>query len=417
MQFLSAEKRIASPLFGAVFGAALFSSVLLSGCKEPPASTSNSADSNAAPATTEGGGSVAKAKPYEGDAILLGEYGSMTGSTASFGKSSHNGIMMAVEEINAAGGVLGKQVEIKALDNKGVPDEAATVVKRLITQDNVLAVLGEVASSRSLAAAPICQSAGVPMISPSSTNPAVTKKGDFIFRTCFIDPFQGTVGAKFAKENLKATKAAVLTDVKNDYSVGLAQFFKEEFAKGGGQIVAEASYSEGDKDFRAQLTTIKAKNPDVIYIPGYYTDVGNLAIQAKSLGLKQPLLGGDGWDSPKLTSIGKGAIQGAYFSSHYSPESKEPRIVKFVADYKKKYGETPDSLAACAYDAAKVMCDAIKRAGDTDRDKIRDAIATTKNFPGVTGDITLDKERNAVKPAVILQVKGNDFKYVSTVNP
>jgi branched-chain amino acid transport system substrate-binding protein len=255
------------------------------------------------------------------------------------------------------------------------------------------------------------------MISPSSTNPDVTKKGNFIFRTCFIDPFQGTVGAKFAKENLKATKAAVLTDVKNDYSVGLAQFFKEEFTKGGGQIVAEASYSEGDKDFRAQLTTIKTKNPDVIYIPGYYTDVGNIAIQVRSLRMKQPLLGGDGWDSEKLTEIGKGAVQGSYFSSHYSPESKDQRVVKFVTAYKKKYGVTPDSLSACAYDAAKLMCDAIKRAGGTDREKIRDAIAETKDFPGVTGDITLDKDRNAVKPAVILQVQGNAFKYLTTVNP
>ena len=413
MQLLSMENRASSAAICAAL--ALF----LGGCKEPPAATSNSADSNAAPSTssTTQGGSVTKAKPYEGDTILLGEFGSMTGSTASFGKSSHNGITMAVEEINAAGGILGKQVEVKALDDKSVPEEAATVVKRLITQDNVLGILGEVASSRSLAAAPICQSAGVPMISPSSTNPAVTEKGDFIFRTCFIDPFQGTVGAKFAKDNLKASKAAVLTDVKNDYSVGLAQFFKEEFAKGGGQIVAEASYSEGDKDFRAQLTTIKTKNPDVIYIPGYYTDVGNLAIQARSLGLKQPLLGGDGWDSPKLTEIGKGAIQGAYFSSHYSPESKDPRVVKFVTAYKKKHGTTPDALVACAYDAAKVMCDAIKKAGSTDRDKIRDAIATTKNYPGVTGDITIDEKRNAVKPAVILQVKGNDFKYVSTIKP
>ena len=392
-------------LFSTLFFASIAGTALLGGCKEPPAA--NTTDSGTTPTS---GDTSSHAKPYQGDKILLGEYGSMTGSTATFGKSSHNGIMMAMEEINAAGGVLNKQVDVKALDDKGVADEAATVVKRLITNDNVLAILGEVASSRSLAAAPICQSAGVPMISPSSTNPAVTEKGDFIFRTCFIDPFQGTVGAKFAKDTLKASKAAVLTDVKNDYSVGLAKFFKEEFTKNGGQIVAEASYSEGDKDFRAQLTGIKGKNPDVIFIPGYYTEVGNIAIQAKSLGMKQPLLGGDGWDSEKLIQIGKGAVQGSYFSTHYSPESKDPRVVKFVADFKKKYGETPDSLAACAYDAMKLMCDAIKRAGSTDRTKIRDAIAATKDFPGVTGNITLDDKRNAVKPAVILQVQGKSLQ-------
>ena len=407
-------------IFNTLFFASLAGTALLGGCKEPPATnTADAGSPSGSPAgtTPASGDASSKAKPYEGTNILLGEYGSMTGSTATFGKSSHNGIEMAKEEINAAGGVLGKQVEVTALDDKGVADEAATVVKRLITQDNVLAVLGEVASSRSLAAAPICQSAGVPMISPSSTNPAVTEKGDFIFRTCFIDPFQGTVGAKFAKDTLKASKAAVLTDVKNDYSVGLAKFFEEEFSKNGGQIVAKASYSEGDKDFRAQLTGIKGKNPDVIYIPGYYTDAGNIAIQARSLGMKQPLLGGDGWDSDKLAAIGKGAVQGSYFSSHYSPESKDPRVTKFVADYKKKYGATPDSLAACAYDATKLMCDAIKRAGNTDRDKIRDAIAETKEFPGVTGNITIDAQRNAVKPAVMLQVMGKEFKYVATINP
>ncbi len=406
--FTSSQK-----IFNTLFFTSLAGATLLVGCKEPAAP--NTANSNAAP--TSGGGDSMKAKVYEGADILLGEYGSMTGSTATFGKSSHNGIKMALDEINAAGGVLKKQVKVTALDDKGVADEAATVVKRLITQENVLVILGEVASSRSLAAAPICQSAGVPMISPSSTNPAVTEKGDFIFRTCFIDPFQGTVGAKFAKETLKASKAAVLTDVKNDYSVGLAKFFEEEFIKNGGQIVAKSSYSEGDKDFHTQLTGIKGKSPDVIYIPGYYTDAGNIAIQARSLGMKQPLLGGDGWDSEKLTTIGKGAVQGSYFSSHYSPESKDPRVMKFVADYKKNYGATPDSLAACAYDAAKLMCDAIERAGSTDRDKIRDAIAATKDFPGVTGNITIDAKRNAIKPAVMLQVKGNEFKYVATVNP
>ncbi len=406
---------ISAPIFSSLLLSAIATTALLSGCKEPPAESDLGTvrGASATPSSVD----IAKAKPYEGSDIVIGEYGSMTGTTATFGKSTHNGIMMAVEEANAAGGVIGKQIKIEALDDQGLPEQAATVVKRLITQSNVLAVLGEVASSRSLAAAPICQKAGVPMISPTSTNPAVTQTGDYIFRTCFIDPFQGTVGAKFARQTLKAGSAAILTDVKNDYSVGLAKFFKEEFTKSGGKIVSEASYSEGDKDFRAQLTNIKGKNPGVIYIPGYYTEVGNIALQAKSLGMKQPLLGGDGWDSPKLAEIGKGAVQGAYFSTHYSPESKDPRVVKFVADFKKKYSETPDALAAVAYDAAKILFAAIKSAGGTDRDKIRDAIAATKNFPGVTGDITLDADRNAIKPAVILQVAGKSYKYVTTVKP
>lgn len=405
----------AKRFIGAVFLTSLSGGALIGGCKQPPADTGGTTTSSTSGSSTSSGGS--KAKPYEGSTIVLGEYGSLTGTEATFGKGSHNGTMMAIEEINAKGGVLGKQVEVKVQDDKGEASEAATVVKRLITQNGVLAILGEVASSNSLAAAPICQQAGVPMVSPSSTNPKVTEKGDYIFRVCFIDPFQGTVCARFAQQTLKATKAAVLIDTKSDYSKGLSRFFKEEFTKNGGQIVAEDSYSKGDSDFRAQLTNIKGKRPQVLFIPGYYTDVGNIAKQAKSLGMSVPMLGGDGWDSPKLSEIGGAAIQGAYFSTHYSPESTDPRVVKFVAGYKAKYGVTPDALAACAYDAANILCDAIKRAGDTDRAKIRDALAETKNFPGVTGDITLDKDRNAVKPAVILQVRGKGYKYLTTVKP
>ncbi|HEX8235172.1 MAG TPA: ABC transporter substrate-binding protein [Abditibacteriaceae bacterium] len=399
--------------------------VALSGCKQPSGTTSGTAGGTTGAGTTGTGGTdtaaaanVDKAAPYQGDEIVLGEYGSLTGSTATFGQSTHNGIMMAVDEANTKDGVLGKKIRVVTVDDAGKTEQAATAVLKLINQNKVLAVLGEVASSRSLAAAPICQKAGVPMISPTSTNPKVTQVGDYIFRTCFIDPFQGTVMARFARQNLKATKAAVLTDVANDYSKGLTEFFIEEWKRSGGEIVAEASYSEGDKDFRAQLTRIKGTNPDVIYVPGYYTEVGNIAVQARSLGIKQVMMGGDGWDSPKLFEIGKQAVQGFYFSNHYSPQSKDPRVVAFIASYKKRYNnQTPDALAAVAYDAGRIMIDAIKRAGNTDREKIRDAIATTKSFPGVTGNISIDQERNAVKPAVVLQVKGNEAVYVSTVNP
>jgi branched-chain amino acid transport system substrate-binding protein len=395
-------------------GAAL--AVWSAGCKQPTAPTGGN--------TAAGGGDakvdvsdVSAAPPYQGTDIVLGEYGSLTGDTATFGTSSRDGIAMAVDEINKAGGVLGKQIRIDLSDDAGKPEQAATVVKKLVNQDNVLAVLGEVASSRSLAAGKVCQAAKVPMISPTSTNPKVTQVGDYIFRTCFIDPFQGTVNARFAFHDLKAKKAAVLTDVKNDYSVGLSEFFIKEFKRLGGTITTQESYKAGDTDFRPQLSNIKGGNPDIIFIPGYYTQVGSIAKQARELGMQQPLLGGDGWDSPDLVKIGGDALQNCYFSTHYAPQSKDLRVVKFVADYRKRYNATPDALAAVAYDAARIMVDAIKHAGSTDRAKIRDAIAATKNFPGVTGNITIDKDRNAVKPLVMVQVKGNEFVYKTTVNP
>lgn len=351
------------------------------------------------------------------DEILIGEYGSLTGTTATFGISTKNGIEMATEAINASGGLLGKQVRIIVEDDQGRPEEAQTVVTKLITSDKVVAVLGEVASSRTLAAAPVAQQNRIPMISPSSTNPAVTDIGDFIFRVCFIDPFQGLVMAKFAANSLQITKVAVLRDIKNDYSVGLADVFVENFKALGGTITADESYSEGDTDFSAQLTALRATNPQAIFVPGYYTEVGLIARQAKGLGLQAPLLGGDGWDSPSLIEIGGEALEGSYFSNHYSVEDPSPAIQKFVTDYRAKYGETPDALAGLGYDAAMVLFDAIKRAGSTDPQAIRDALAQTKDFQGVTGTTTLDERRNAVKPAVVLQIKDGKLNYVETINP
>ena len=349
------------------------------------------------------------------DSILIGEYGSMTGATATYGISTDNGIQLATKDVNAAGGVLGKPIKIELQDDAGQPAQANIAVQKLLS-DHVVSVLGEFASSNSLAAAPLCQTAKIPMVSPGSTNPKVTQVGDYIFRTCFIDPFQGTVCAKFASGTLHAKTAAVITDIKNDYSVGLSKYFIQEFSKTG-KIVDQESYSAGDSDFRSQLTRVKAANPDIIFLSGYYTEVGNIAVQARSLGMKQKFLGGDSWDSPKLAEIGKDAIQGSYFSTHFSAESKDPRVVKFVADYKKQFNADPDGIAAVAYDGASILYDAIKRAGSTDPAKIRDALAVTKDFPGVTGKITIDKDRNAIKPAVILQVQGKEYKYLTTVNP
>ena len=354
-----------------------------------------------------------------GDTIKVGLYGDLTGATSSFGQSTKNGVELAVEEINAAGGVNGKKMVIISEDDQGRPEQAKTVVSKLISQDKVEALLGEVASTNSLAAAPVAQEAKIPMITPSSTNPKVTEVGDYISRVCFIDPFQGAVMAKFSANTLKAKTAAIFGDVNSDYSKGLTQFFKEEFTKLGGKVVAEEAYTQNDPDFKGQLTKIRDLKPDVIYIPGYYSQVGIIAKQARELGMNMPLLGGDGWDSPELWKLGGAALKNSYISNHYSADNPAPEIQNFVKAYKAKFNVVPDSLAALAYDAAKVLADAIKRAGGTEGAKLKDAINATKDFPGVTGKITLDGKRNAVKPAVVLELlpAESKFTFKETIAP
>jgi branched-chain amino acid transport system substrate-binding protein len=352
------------------------------------------------------------------DDIVIGEFGSMTGGTATFGTSTDEGVRLAADEINAAGGVLGDKIQVVVEDDQSKPEEAVTAVQKLITEDRVVALIGEVASSRTLAAAPIAQRAHIPLLSPASTNPRVTKVGNYIFRACFIDPFQGAAMANYAMNQLHFSKFAILYDVKNDYSVGLRQFFTDTVTKNGGQIVADESYGEGDTDFKAVLTKIKAANPDAIYVPGYYTEVGLIARQARELGITVPLMGGDGWDSDKTYEIGRDAVNGCYFSNHYSPDEDRPQVKAFVAAYKAKYnGKTPDAMAILGYDAMKLMADAITRAGSTSGKKIRDALATTTNFPGASGTITIDKDRNAQKPIVILKIENDQPKFVSIVQP
>lgn len=360
---------------------------------------------------------VAACKPKSDNEIRVGEFGSMTGTEATFGISTHRGIEMVIDETNQAGGINGKKLKLIALDDQGKPEEAVTTVTKLITQDKVHVILGEVASSRSLAAAPIAQRYKIPMISPSSTNPKVTEQGDYIFRVCFTDPFQGKVLAKFAAEDLKAKTAALLIDKKSDYSVGLGDFFKSTFTAAGGQIVVEQNYAGGDMDFKGQLTSIKGKNPDVLVVPGYYTEVGLIMKQARGLGLKTIFLGGDGWDSPKLAEIGGKAINGAYFSNHYSVDDQDPRVQDFIKRYKARYNEVPDGLAAMGYDAALVLVDSLKRAKSTSGADLRNAIAQTKDFPGVTGIISIDDQRNASKPAVVLKIEDGAFKFAKRVAP
>ena len=355
--------------------------------------------------------------PEGGNTIKVGAYCSLTGKEATFGTMTRNGTELAIQEANAAGGVLGKKIELLVEDNQSKSGESITVVKKLIARDKVVAVLGEVASTRSLEAAPVCQEYKIPMISPSSTNPKVTEVGNYIFRVCFIDPLQGKWLANFSLNSLKAKRVGLLIDVQSDYSLGLAENFKKSFLPAGGEITAERNYNGGDKDFRAQLTAIKAGNPEAIFVPGYYTDVGLIVRQARELGITVPLLGGDGWESSKVIEIAGPAIEGCFFSTHFSPDEKSARVEEFVKKFKAKYNETPDAMAALGYDSALVLVDAIKRAGTTEPAKLRDAIAATKNFEGVAGTITLDEHRNATKSGVMLTIENGKFKFVEKINP
>jgi branched-chain amino acid transport system substrate-binding protein len=351
------------------------------------------------------------------ETIKIGEFGSMSGDNASFGISQNNGVQMAVEEINAAGGVLGKKIDLTVEDNLTKQGETTTITRKLISQDHVVAIIGEVASSKTLEAAPIAQAAKIPLIATAATNPKVTQTGDYVFRVCFTDDFQAVVIARFVLEKLKEKNIAFMTDVKQDYSVGLTNIAKDYLSKNGGNIVKEQSYSSGDKDFRAQLTDIKSANPDVIIITGYYPEASLIAKQARQFGIKATLVGGDGWDGSSLIPVGGKAIEGAYFSNHFSTEDKSPLVQDFVKKYKAKYNVVPDAFAALGYDATKLLADAIKRAGSTDSEKIRAAVQDTEGFPGVSGKITIGKDRNAVKSAVILTIKDGSLKYAETIEP
>lgn len=354
-----------------------------------------------------------------GNTIKIGIYGDLTGQTSSFGQSTKNGVDLATAEINSAGGINGKNLEIIFEDDQGRPEQAKTVVSKLINQDKVQAVIGEAASTNTLAAAPVAQEARIPMISHASTNEQITQVGDYIFRVCFIDAFQGAVMAKFAANNLNAKTAAIIGDVNSTYSKGLTQVFEQEFAKLGGKIVSNQSYTQNDPDFKGQLTTVRAINPDVIYIPGYYGQVGIIAKQARELGMNMPLLGGDGWDSPELWKLGGAALKNTFISNHYASDNPAPEVQNFVKAYKAKYEAEPDSMAVLAYDAVKFLADSIRRAGGADSQKLREAIAQTKDFPGVTGKITINDKRDAVKLAVVLELDPakSAYTYRETIYP
>lgn len=361
-------------------------------------------------------------KPNNGETshrtIKIGYFGDLTGPTFNFGRSAYNGVLMAASEINQLGGINNRQIDVVIEDDKGSPEEAARLTAKLIDHDKVVAIIAGGTSGNSRAAAPKAQASHIPLISPSSTDPAVTQTGDYIFRTCFVDSFQGEVMATFAATTLKAKKAAILFDFNSPYGRGLTEYFELSFRKLGGDIVNKQSYMQGDADFKGQLSSIKAAEPDVIYIPGYYGDVALIVKQARTMGLEQPLLGGDGWDAPELWQLAGAALNNSYMSTHYSVDDPSHAIQAFVQEYKHRYGNlAPDAHAALAYDAARLLFDAIRRAGTTDSDKLRDALAQTKNFDGVTGIINMDADRNAIKPAVVLKLQDAAFIYQETIQP
>lgn len=385
-----------------VAGAGLCALVFVAGCKSKQEA---------------GGGGATRGNAVTGNEIVVGEFSPLTGSTATYGMSSHNGILLAINEANAAGGVNGKQIRLVTEDDQSKPDVAATAVTKLVTQDKAVAILGEVASTRSLRAAPICQQHAVPMLSPGSTSPSLTTKGNFIFRVCFTDTFQAAVVAHFAHDQGYRT-AAVFKDIRNDYSVAFGEYFTREFTRLGGKVVAEQSFQEGDTDFKAQLNSLKAVNPQCLLVPGYYSEVGTIGRQAREIGLNCPMLGGDGWDSPKLVPGAGNSLEGCWFSNHFlASQTGNPVVAKFVAAYQKAYGQVPDALGALGYDAGCLLVDAMKRTTSLDGPSIRTALASTKNFPGVTGKITIDANRNARKAALILQVKGTGFRLYKTITP
>ncbi len=354
--------------------------------------------------------------------IKIGMVYELTGNTASYGTSAANGAKLAFKEINASGGVLGKQIQIVTADNKGEPSESANAMTKVITQDKVVAVTGFTVSSCGIAGSAVAEDNKIPFVAAATVNPGVTvdqrtgKVKAYTFRACFIDSFQGMVGANFALNGLKVKNVAIMTDSASDYSKGLTKIFRDAFTAGGGKIVIEEAYLQKDQDYKSVLTKIKAQNPDLLYIPGYYEDVGKIIKQARELGITVPVLGADAWDSPTLVELGgPQALNNTYFTNFYSTEDKNPTSNAFVEAYKKEYGQTPDSMAAMGYDAAKLLVDAIKRANSTDANKIKDALASTQNFVSVSGDMKLNETHDAVRGVVIIELKDGKQVYKETV--
>ncbi|WP_043930179.1 ABC transporter substrate-binding protein [Bacillus sp. EB01] len=351
--------------------------------------------------------------------IKIGANLELSGGVASYGQSIAEGLELALEDINKEG-IDGKKIKLIKFDNKSEASEATAGAVKLVSQDKVAAIIGAATSTNTLAQIQVAEKNKVPVITPTGTNPDITNKGgkvnSYAFRTCFIDPFQGTVAANFAADKLSSKKAAVFVDTASDYSKGLAAAFKEAYS---GEVVAEEAYVAKDTDFRATLTRIKSKNPDFIFLPGYYEEVGLIIKQARELGITVPIMGGDGWDSPKLVEIAGGdALNNTFITNHYSAADPDERIQKFVEAFKAKYkGKSPDAFAALGYDTAYYLADAIKRAGSADPAKIQKALEETKDLQLVSGLLTLDDKHDPIKSAAILKYEGGEQKFETKVNP
>lgn len=354
--------------------------------------------------------------------IKIGGNFELTGGIANYGKQTMNGVQLAIKEANAAGGVLGKQIKLIVADNKSEPSEATNAATKLITQDKVSLIIGPVTSSSMLATLQVGQDNKIPIVTPTATSTKVTvddgKVRPYAFRSCFIDPFQGTVMANFATKSLKVKTAVIYIDSSSDYSKGLAEAFEAQFVKNGGVILGKEAFLQKDQDFKSTLTKIKVMNADTIFIPAYYEEVGKIVKQARELGITVPMIGTDGWDDPKVVEFaGVEALNNTFFSNHYSVQDTDPRIQKFVAAYKSEYGQEPNALAALGYDGALMVIDAIKRANSTDPAKIRDALEQTKDLQVVTGIITLDGDHNPIKSGVVIEMKDGKQLFKEKINP
>jgi len=353
----------------------------------------------------------------EADEIRIGVIAPETGAVAAYGEGARDGILLAFDKINAEGGIDGKQIKVILEDNKGDQAETTNVVNKLISKDKVVAIIGPVISGTSNVAAPICNKEQIPMITPTGTAVEITKAGEYISRVCFLDSYQGTVMARYAVENLQAKTAAVLYDVASDYSIGMKDVFVEVFTECGGEIIETVSYTSGDADFSAQLTKIKAANPDVIYLPAYYNDDSLVLRQAQGLGINATFLGGDGWDAQELIDSAGVAAEGCLFTTHYSASDPSTIVQNFLQDYQDKYEKFPIVFAPLGYDAAMLLADAIDRADSLDSEKIKDAINATKNFPGVTGQLSLNEDGDPIKEVAIVTVKDGEFELVTKMRP
>jgi len=351
------------------------------------------------------------------DVIKIGVISSLTGSVSTYGQSVRNAVTMAVEDINAAGGINGRQISLVILDDKGDGTEAAQAARRLIDRENVALILGPVITPAVMAVAPICQAAGVPMLTPTGTGDQITSVGDYIFRGAYKDSFQGRVMAQFAIENLGLKEAAIIYDVANDYSVGLRAAFKTTFEELGGKIIAEESYSTGDTDFSAQLTSLAMRNPQALFIPDYYSTAGPILMQARLMGMDAVMLGVDGWDSPDLSALAGGFEEGGYIVNHYSADVDSPATQAFIARYKQTYGQAPDALAALGYDGTLIAAKALEAAGSTDPEALKQALGTVSGIEGVTGTINMDPEGTPIKSAVILKITGGQWELVTRIDP